>query len=135
MTSGCDSAGCHADRMDPLGFAFEHFDGIGQYRETEANGTSQLPIESSGSYTFTTGKVDFADNVELMGAIAESPEAHLCYAKKLSGYALQRDIVVADLPWLNQLAKLSHDRSASTKQLMIELVKSKAFRTHFGGAQ
>ncbi|MEO6599013.1 MAG: DUF1592 domain-containing protein [Polyangiaceae bacterium] len=134
-TQSCASASCHANGMNPLGFAFEHFDGIGQYRETEKNGSEGLPIDSSGSYTFTTGNVDFADNVELMAAMAESPEAHLCYAKKLAGFALQRDIVMSDLPWLTQLANLSHDESGSTKQIMVELVKSNAFRTHSGGAQ
>ena len=134
MTAGCGSSVCHGEGMNPLSFAFEHFDGMGQYRETEENGSDMLPIDSSGSYTFTTGKVDFADNVELMAAVAESPEAHLCYAKKLGGFGLQRDIVMSDLPWLTQLASLSHDDAGSTEQIMIELVKSEAFRTHFGGA-
>src|ERR1700752_4528608 len=38
-------AGCHA-RMDPLGFAFENFDGIGKGRTHEAN----PPITASGTF-------------------------------------------------------------------------------------
>ena len=38
-------ANCHA-RMDPLGFGFENFDGIGAWRATEANN----PIDPSGTF-------------------------------------------------------------------------------------
>jgi hypothetical protein len=127
LTAACGSS-CHNEIMNPLGYAFEHFDGMGQFRETEPGG---LPVDSSGSFTFTDGKVDFADNVELMTAMASSQQAHLCYAKKLASYALQRDIVESDLPLLTELAKVSD--AGSTQQVMVELVKSEAFRTH-GGA-
>jgi hypothetical protein len=127
LTAGCGSS-CHNELMNPLGYAFEHFDGMGQFRDVEPGG---LPIDSSGSFTFTDGKVDFADNVELMAAMANSQQTHLCYAKKLASFALQRDIVAADLPLLTDLAQVSD--ASSTQQVMVELVKSDAFRTH-GGA-
>ena len=127
LTAACGSS-CHNEIMNPLGYAFEHFDGMGQFRETEPGG---LPIDSTGSFTFTDGKVDFADNVELMTAMASSEQTHLCYAKKLASFALQRDIVASDLPLLTELASVSE--VGSTQQVMAELVKSDAFRTH-GGA-
>jgi hypothetical protein len=133
LTEGCGNT-CHNQIMNPLGFAFEHFDGMGQYRETERDlSGNNLAIDSSGSYTFSDGRVDFADHVELMAAMASRPDAHLCYAKKLASFALQRDIVAADLPWLGRLAELSQD-SASTKDLMLQLIQDDAFRTHVGGA-
>jgi len=127
LTAGCGSS-CHNEIMNPLGYAFEHFDGMGQFRDAEPGG---LPIDSSGSFTFIDGKVDFADNVELMAAMADSQQTHLCYAKKLASFALQRDLVEADLPLLTDLARVSD--TGSTQQVMVELVKSDAFRTH-GGA-
>jgi hypothetical protein len=132
ITKGCDGA-CHGEIINPLGFAFEHFDGMGQYRDTELSMGESLPIDSSGSFTFIGGKVSFADNVELMEAMADSTNAHLCYSKKLASFGLQRDIVMSDLPWLTQLASASRDDETSTQQLMLELIKSDAFRTH-GGA-
>lgn len=128
LTAGCGSS-CHNEIMNPLGYAFEHFDGMGQFRDAEPSG---LPIDSSGSFTFTDGQVDFADNVELMAAMANSQQTHLCYAKKLASFALQRDIVEADLPLLTDLAGVSD--AGSTQDIMVELVKSDAFRTH-GGAR
>jgi hypothetical protein len=127
LTAGCGSS-CHSEIINPLGYAFEHFDGMGQFRDAEPGG---LPIDSSGSFTFTDGKVNFADNVELMAAMANSQQTHLCYAKKLASFALQRDIVESDLPLLTDLARVSD--AGSTQQVMVELVKSDAFRTH-GGA-
>jgi hypothetical protein len=120
---------CHNDLINPLGYAFEHFDGMGQFRDAEPGG---LPIDSSGSFAFMDGEVDFADNVELMAAMADSQQTHLCYAKKLASYALQRDIVHLDLPLLADLARVSD--AGSTQQVMVELVKSDAFRMR-GGAQ
>jgi hypothetical protein len=129
-TAGCGST-CHTEIIDPLGFAFEHFDGMGQYRDTEESLGDTLPIDSSGSYSFTEGKVAFADHVELMQAMANSMDAHLCYSKKLASFGLQRDIVPSDLPWLTQLASMSRDEG-STEQLILELIRSDAFRTRRG---
>jgi hypothetical protein len=128
LTDACGAA-CHNEVMNPLGFAFEHFDGMGQYRDVEGAG---LRIDSSGSYTFSDGRVDFADHAELMQAMVSSTNAHACYAKKLASYSLQRDITTKDWPWLEKLANLSHDAS-STQELMLALIFSDAFRVH-GGA-
>ena len=131
-TNSCGGA-CHSEIINPLGFAFEHFDGMGQYRDTEQSGVDTLPIDSRGSYAFSDGTVAFADNTGLMQAMAKSIDTHLCYSKKLASFGLQRDIVMSDLPWLTQLASVSRDQQASTQELMLALVKSDAFRTH-GGA-
>ncbi len=37
LTAGCGGA-CHNQMINPIGFAFEHFDGMGQYRDTENGG-------------------------------------------------------------------------------------------------
>ena len=129
QTKACGTV-CHNEIINPLGFAFEHFDGLGQYRDAEGSG---LPIDSSGSYAFSDGEVDFADHAGLMAAMASSRDAHLCYAKKLSSFDLQRDIGVSDLPWLNELAYLSQT-SGSTQELVLQLIRDDAFRTRVGGA-
>jgi hypothetical protein len=126
LTVGC-GVSCHNDLINPLGYAFEHFDGMGQFRDVEPGG---LPIDSSGSFTFADGEVHFADNVELMAAMADSQQTHLCYAKKLASYALQRDIVVSDVPLLFDLARVSD--AGSIQQVIVEVVKSDAFRMHGG---
>ncbi|WP_434041004.1 MULTISPECIES: DUF1592 domain-containing protein [Sorangium] len=129
LTSACGGL-CHNELINPVGFAFEHFDGMGQYRDEENGG---LPIDSSGVYSFSEGAKPFADAGELMRHMAEGEQAHLCYAKKLASFALQRDVIPSDLPLVETLAKVSRGASGSVKEMMLELVKDEAFRTRVGG--
>jgi hypothetical protein len=129
LTSACGGA-CHNQQINPLGFAFEHFDGMGQYREQENGG---LTIDSAASYTFGEGTKSFAQAADLMQILAATPQTHMCYAKKLASFALQRDIVVADKPLLTSLTSTSMGNGGSVKQMIIDLVKSNTFRTHVGG--
>jgi hypothetical protein len=134
-TSGCGQS-CHNAMINPIGFAFEHYDGMGRYRATEKDVTgADLPIDSSGTYTFTDGKKTYKDAAELMQAIANGQQAHACYAKKIASYGLQRDVVDADMPLLTALASPSMSSGSSVKQMILDLVKQDAFRTRFGGAQ
>jgi hypothetical protein len=130
LTSGCGSS-CHNDMINPLGFSFEHFDGMGQFRDTENGG---LPIDSSGSYTFSDGNTrSWNDAAGLMQVLASTPQTHTCYAKKLASFGLQRDIVASDMPLLNALTTSSMASTGSIKQMIIDLVRNDAFRTHVGG--
>lgn len=134
-TTGVCGQACHNEMINPLGFAFEHYDGMGQYRDTEKNGTENLPIDSSGKYTFTDGAKTFTGVADLMQTLSTSQQAHMCYAKKLASYGLQRDIVEKDMPLLSALATTSMSTSGSVKQIMLDLIKQDAFRTRVGGAQ
>ena len=133
-TSGCGTI-CHNNMINPLGFAFEHFDGMGQYRDMEVNGTATLPIDSSGSFAFVDETKSYKNATELMQVLATEPQTHLCYAKKLAGFGLQRDIVQGDLQLLGNLAEVSESSSGSVKQVLLDLVKQDAFRTRSGGAK
>jgi hypothetical protein len=123
---------CHNQLINPVGFAFEHFDGMGQYRDTENDG---LIIDSSGAYRFSDGTKKYSDAGGLMQAMAGSEQAHLCYAKKLASFSLQRDIVESDLPLVTALSSVSRSPDGSVKQVLTELVRNDAFRTHEDGSQ
>jgi hypothetical protein len=125
LTTGC--AGCHAGVIDPLGFAFEGFDGLGQQRDFD-NGVA---VDSTGSYTLDGVTKPFADARDLMRSLADDGRAHTCYAKMLTGYTLQRDLVESDRPLLKDLAAVSRDRSL--KEMVISLVRTPAFRSRPGG--
>jgi len=83
------------------------------------------PVDTAAAYPFASGAREFGDAAELMHILADEPQAHQCYAKKLAGYALQRDIVESDRPLLDALAT---DLDASTKALLLSLVRNPAFR-------
>jgi hypothetical protein len=133
-TKVCGAA-CHNNMINPLGFAFEHFDGMGQYRETEPNRDKQLPIDSSGSFTFVDGAKTYQNAADLMQLLATDQQSHLCYSKKLASFGLQRDVTEADLPLVAKLASTSTSGSASMKAVVLDLVKQDAFRIRSGGAQ
>ena len=130
LTATCGES-CHNAMINPLGFAFEHFDGMGQWRDTENGG---LAIDSTGSYTFADGVTrTWTDAASLMQVLASTPQTHTCFAKKLASYGLQRTVTPNDMPLLTAMTSAGMATGTnSEKQLIIQLVRSDAFRTHGG---
>jgi hypothetical protein len=132
---------CHGTYINPIGFAFEHFDGMGQWRDTEAvstdtpGQTTQKAVDSAGVYPFAEGTKSFNGAADLMQIMSTSSQAHACYAKKLSSFVLQRDIVASDMPLLDTLKTTSMGSNGSIKQVLLDLVKNNAFRTRLAGVQ
>lgn len=130
-TAGC--AECHGDIINQLGFAFEGFDGLGRARTTD-NGA---PVDTRGSYRFTAGRREFAGAAELMGLLADEPQAHACYAKNLMSYALQRDLIETDRWHISEMAAISatqdRSRDRSIKAMIVALVRSPAFHLRAEG--
>ncbi len=113
---------CHGVFIDPLGFAFEGFDGMGQPRELD-NGQV---VDSRGDYPFADGERSFDDAQDLLQLMADTRQAHTCYAKNVASYELQRDMVEEDRPLLESLAEVSANQSL--KELVVALVRSPAYR-------
>ena len=120
---GTCGATCHGTYINPIGFAFESFDALGQYR-TEENGS---PIDAADSFEFADGAVDFDGAAELTSAMATRIETHDCYTKHWVEYALGRDTAGSDLDLIQSLGDRSVE-GLSVKELVIELVKSEEFR-------
>lgn len=117
--------GCHTTIINPLGIALEHLDGVGKFR-TQDNGQ---PIDSSTTYNIDGKVVPIAGAVELANAIAQSDQAHACYAKNMAEYLYGR-VVSRDTD--NQLVQqggwLSHDKE-SAQNLIVNLLATDAFLT------
>jgi hypothetical protein len=91
-------ASCHRV-MDPLGFALENFDGLGQWREKEPGGA----IDPTGQLANGT-KID--GPVALRKAVLEHPEMFVrALTEKLMTYALGRGIELDDRPLVRQVAR------------------------------
>jgi hypothetical protein len=129
--AGTCGEGCHSVIINPLGFAFENFDAIGQTR-TMDNGK---PVDTHDFYELATGLVEFAGAPELMGILAGSPEAHSCYARNLAEYALSRDMDEADRPLVNELAQTSMGATGSIKAMLLATVQNPMFMVRTGGTQ
>ena len=113
---------CHK-LMDPLGFAFEHYDGIGKYRDME-NG---IQVDSTGSIDLDGGSHAFKDARELSKILAESPTVSRCFATEWLRYAFKRAEVDADNASINQ-ALDSFGQKTSVTDLIVSLVGSRTFR-------
>ncbi len=72
-------AGCHG-ALDPIGLAFEHFDGIGAYRETDDG----VALDVTGNLDGTA----FADARGLTELLAQHPKTAECAVRSLYRYAL-----------------------------------------------
>ncbi|HEY3498661.1 MAG TPA: DUF1592 domain-containing protein [Polyangiaceae bacterium] len=78
-------AGCHV-QMDPIGFAFEHYDAAGRYRETDAG----KPVDASGELTGTDMDALLDGVPSLAARLAGSEEVRNCVAKQWFRYAFGR---------------------------------------------
>jgi hypothetical protein len=111
---------CHS-RIDPLGFALEHYDPIGRWRDEYRDGQ---PIDPNGT---------LSDGTEIAGIDGlrqylrrEQPQFERTLSEKLLGYALGRSEMASDRPLIEQmLADLKDDSRFS--DLVVRIVTSKQF--------
>jgi hypothetical protein len=82
---GSTCYGCH-QYMDPLGLAFEHYDTVGRYRDTDLGAA----IDASGEVPTTA--VPFADAAGLATALEADPRLADCIVRKFLTYALGRSV-------------------------------------------
>ena len=127
LTMGSPCNGCHTAIINPMGFAFENLDGLGQWRTKEDNG---LPIDASGTYTLDGKSFTYDGPVSLIKTIAGSTAAHDCFAEHMIEYLYGRDITDGDADRnLVAQAGARSKNETSIKDLIIELVSTDAFIT------
>ncbi|HEY3497505.1 MAG TPA: DUF1588 domain-containing protein [Polyangiaceae bacterium] len=115
-------AACHAS-FDPMGFAFEHYDALGQYRDEE-NGE---PIDASGAIVGTASSDGpVADAVELANRLAESPEAQSCFVRHAYRFALGRRDTQAEACAIDDFARSFRDGELDVRRLLLALATSPA---------
>ena len=113
---------CHAT-MDPIGFGFEHYDGIGQWRTTDQN----LPVDSHGSIALDGQTHNFDDAVGLAALLAASPQAQACFAKQMTRYALNRWDTAGDAASI-QASATTFQASKNMRDLIGAVATSRTFR-------
>ncbi len=114
-------ASCH-NKLDPLGFGMENFDGIGRWR-TEVGGK---PIDASG---VMPGGQTFSSPAELKKVLlARKGEFVRTVTEKLLGYALGRGIEIYDQPPVAGITEALEKDGYKSSRLVVEIVKSYPFR-------
>ncbi len=77
---------CH-QFMDPMGFAFDLFDNLGQLRDNDDYGK---PIDTKGSMPLTEEiTLTFVDAADLLRQLAKHELSQACFARQMLGYALR----------------------------------------------
>ena len=117
---GTCGASCHGSYINPIGFAFENLDALGQTRTMDAG----KPVDTTGSFPFADGQKAFTGVPSLMQLLADDPHTQLTYAAHVAEFVLSRDIGEADRPYVQSLANM---QAASIKQLALAIIKSDAF--------
>ena len=113
-------ASCHA-RMDPLGFAMEHFDAIGRWRENDGGADINATI---------TWKGDTIDSPRAFreALLASGDEFMRTVAEKLMIYALGRGVDYYDQPTLRRIVRSLEQDDYRWSSLVLGLVASDSFQ-------
>ncbi|AKF09308.1 DUF1592 domain-containing protein [Sandaracinus amylolyticus] len=131
QTSSEACASCHHQFINPVGFAFEHFDALGAYRELD-NGEA---VDSTGTAMLGgREETSFAGATDLSTAIANSPTAQRCYARHWVEYAYARQ-VASDRCTIEQLGTRLGEDGYSILDLLVDLTQTDAFRHRAVGTE
>jgi hypothetical protein len=113
---------CHRN-IDPVGFALENFDAVGQWRETTKEG---LPIDAAGMLADGT-KVD--GPVELRRALLDRPEVFVgTLTEKLMIYALGRGLEPIDMPVVRAIVDGAEADGYIMQSIIQGIVRSAPFQ-------
>jgi hypothetical protein len=114
--------GCH-ELMDPLGFGFENYDGVGRFR-TEENGE---PIDATGTVVDSDIDGPFVGVRELSEKLLSSEEVKQCYAKMWFRFAYGRGETPADECSLDATSKTFEATGGNVRELLVALTQTDAF--------
>jgi len=115
-------ASCHRN-IDPVGFALENFDSVGQWRETTADG---LPIDAAGTLPDGT-KVN--GPVQLREALLSRPDVFVgAVTENLLIYALGRGLEPADMPVVRGIVKNAAQNDYRFMSIIMGIVQSAPFQ-------
>ncbi len=114
-------ATCHS-KMDPLGFALENFDGVGQWRDRDGASV----VDASG--TLPDGS-KFSGPSEFRQALMRRPEMLVSTAtSKLMTYAMGRGVEASDMPAVRKILRETASREYRWSALILGVVRSQPFQ-------
>ena len=118
--AACNS--CHK-LMDPIGFGFEHYDGMGRWRDMD-NG---LAVDDSGEIAATDAQGTFHGAVELGRKLAASQDAQRCFAGHWLTFAYGRLETEGDACTRASLEDAFSKSGGRIQDLLLALTQTDAF--------
>ncbi len=115
---------CHGV-MDPLGFALENFNAVGQFRVNDPD--TQTPIEAAGQLPDGTA-INGPD--DLRRALVDRPDQQFVQAltENLMTYALGRSLDYRDMPTVRRIVRQAAADDYRFKSIVLGIISSDAFR-------
>jgi hypothetical protein len=118
--------GCHV-LIDPIGLAFEHYDAIGRYRETDGG----TPIDPTGQIISSSGGEDgplFTGALELSQQLAESVQVQDCISRQMLRAALARQESLLDACTALDVVESFDASGGNIRELLAQIAQTEAFR-------
>ena len=119
-------ASCHV-RMDAYGFAMEHFNAVGVWRDTD----NEFPIDATADIE----GVDFDGVLEMAEVVASDRSLTRCMGQQLYTYAMARGPQNTDWPLLNTIHDRFEEGGFRLPALVEAIALSPAFRNRRGGQE
>jgi len=114
-------AACHSI-MDPIGFALENFDLVGQWRDADGG----LPVNPSGRLVDGT---ELTGPASLRQALLGRRDRFVAtVTEKLLVYALGRSVEYFDMPTIRSIVRDAAKEDDRLSSLVVGIVKSPSFR-------
>jgi hypothetical protein len=121
-----DCQSCHA-MVNPLGFAFERYDAIGQFQIREMGELDgepfTVPVDSSATLAAGDLRGEVADAVDLSKQLAESDMAHDCMVETWFERALSREASDAEACQLEAIQE-EFRQTSNLRELLLNLASS-----------
>jgi Protein of unknown function (DUF1592)/Protein of unknown function (DUF1588)/Protein of unknown function (DUF1595)/Protein of unknown function (DUF1585) len=112
---------CHGI-IEPLGFAFEEYGGIGEFRTTDNN----APVNSSGTIILDGQSHPYSNAPELVNLMAASASVKSCFATQWLRYAFGRAETPADQASLDT-ATATLTSTGDIREMIVSFIKSRTF--------
>jgi hypothetical protein len=115
--------------MDPLGFALENFNAVGQFRANDPD--TLTPIDTAGQLPDGTA---ISGPDDLRRQLVERPDRQFAQAftENLMTYALGRSLDYRDMPTVRRIVRQAAADNFRFKSIVLGVVSSNAFRKREG---
>ena len=115
--------GCHK-LMDPIGFGFEHYDAIGQWRDVDQS----QPVDATGVLNASDVDGNFDGAIDLAHRLASSRVVSDCVSTEWFRYAFGRTETQDDQCSLSALRDAFGKGNYDMKELLVAMTRTAAFR-------
>ncbi len=120
LTTPSPCNACHQTRINPAGFAFEHYDSIGMWRDTDGD----QPVNATGEYQFIGTKdpsLKFDGAIQFIKGLVAKKDLHSCYVQKAVEMLYGQRPGTPEQDLISAIADRSND-GASIKEIFTQIM-------------